>query len=131
MSDIPIEEFLGEAEDIIDSLNRDLLVINEAVAKKKKFDPSLINNIFRAAHSLKGISGLFGFTELTGLAHTLENLLDRLRLGKVDLTMDLLDLLFESVDMLRAAHGLAPDDIYRRVLARWRNLSAERVEADV
>jgi two-component system chemotaxis sensor kinase CheA len=102
MSDIPIEEFLGEAEDIIDSLNRDLLVINEAVAKKKKFDPSLINNIFRAAHSLKGISGLFGFTELTGLAHTLENLLDRLRLGKVDLTMDLLDLLFESVDMLRA-----------------------------
>src|SRR3972149_655538 len=111
--DIPIEEFLGEAEDIIDSLNRDLLVINEAVAKKKKFDPSLINNIFRAAHSLKGISGLFGFTELTGLSHTLENLLDRLRLGKVDLDEGLLDLLLESVDMLRAvvagkAPGTAP-----------------------
>jgi 1-deoxy-D-xylulose-5-phosphate synthase len=36
-----------------------------------------------------------------------------------------------SVDRLRAANGLAPDDIYRRVLDRWRNLSAERVEADV
>jgi len=36
-----------------------------------------------------------------------------------------------SVDILRAAYGLAPDDIYRRVLARWRNLSTERVEADV
>ncbi|HUT55402.1 MAG TPA: chemotaxis protein CheA [bacterium] len=102
VGDIPIDEFLGEAEDIVDSLNRDLLAINEAVSKKKKFDPALINNIFRAAHSLKGISGLFGFTELTGLAHTLESLLDRLRLGKVELTDDLLDLLFESADMLRA-----------------------------
>jgi hypothetical protein len=33
--------------------------------------------------------------------------------------------------VLRAAHGLAPDDIYRRVLDRWRHLSNERVEADV
>jgi len=36
-----------------------------------------------------------------------------------------------NAEILRAAHGLAPDDIYRRVLARWRNLSTERVEADV
>ncbi|HVS53837.1 MAG TPA: 1-deoxy-D-xylulose-5-phosphate synthase [Opitutaceae bacterium] len=36
-----------------------------------------------------------------------------------------------NVEILRAAYGLAPDDIYRRVLDRWRNLSAERVEADV
>ncbi len=36
-----------------------------------------------------------------------------------------------NVDALRAAHGLAPDAIYRRVLDRWRNLSAERVEAGV
>jgi 1-deoxy-D-xylulose-5-phosphate synthase len=36
-----------------------------------------------------------------------------------------------SVQVLRAAYGLAPDDIYRRVLGRWRNLSRERVEADV
>ena len=36
-----------------------------------------------------------------------------------------------SVDVLRAAHGLSPDNIYRRVLDRWRNLSTERVEADV
>jgi len=36
-----------------------------------------------------------------------------------------------SVDLLRAAYGLAPDDLYRRVLDRWRNLSRERVEADV
>jgi 1-deoxy-D-xylulose-5-phosphate synthase len=36
-----------------------------------------------------------------------------------------------SVEVLRAAHGLAPDDMYRRVLGRWRNLSHEHVEADV
>jgi 1-deoxy-D-xylulose-5-phosphate synthase len=36
-----------------------------------------------------------------------------------------------SGEVLRAAYGLAPDDIHRRVLNRWRNLSAQRVEADV
>jgi two-component system, chemotaxis family, sensor kinase CheA len=99
--EIPINEFLGEAEDIIDSLNRDLLTIHQAVTNAKKYDPALINNIFRAAHSLKGISGLFGFSELTGLSHTLENMLDRLRMGKIAVTENVLDLLFAAADMLR------------------------------
>jgi len=36
-----------------------------------------------------------------------------------------------TVDILRAAYGLSPDDMHRRILDRWKNLSAERVEADV
>lgn len=101
-SDIPINEFLGEAEDIIDSLNSDLITIASSLTGGQKVDPSLLNNIFRAAHSLKGISGLFGFADLTNLAHTLENMLDRLRMGKIELCEEVLDLLFESMDMLRA-----------------------------
>lgn len=108
--DVPIEEFLGESEDIIDSLNKDLLSIHNAVSAARKVDPSLLNNIFRAAHSLKGISGLFGFTELTNLAHTLENTLDRLRMGKITLGEDVLDLLFESVEMLRAVVASKAED---------------------
>ncbi len=110
MSDTPIEEFLGEAEDIIDSLNGDLLSIHESYSSNRKTDPSLINNIFRAAHSLKGISGLFGFSDLTDLSHILENLLDKLRMDKVELDENLFDLLFEAVDMLRSVvYGKAED----------------------
>ena len=116
-ADVPIEEFLGEAEDIIDSLNRDLLSIHTAVSCARKVDPSLLNNIFRAAHSLKGISGLFGFTELTNLAHTLENTLDRLRMGKIVLGEDVLDLLFESVEMLRMVVASKAEDAEQPALA--------------
>ena len=101
-AEINIREFLGESEEIIDSLNRDLLALDQSVRHGKgKTDPALINNIFRAAHSLKGISGLFGFAEMTRLSHTLETLLDRLRMGKIQLGLRVLDLLFEAVEMLR------------------------------
>lgn len=111
ITDVPIDEFLGEAEDVIDSLNGDLLAIHDAVSKSDKVDPSLVNNLFRAAHSLKGISGLFGFTELTSLAHTLESMLDRLRMGKINMGEWVLDLLFESVDMLRAVVAGKAEDV--------------------
>ena len=97
----PIDEFLAEAEEIIESMNKDLLSVHGSVSGGTKVDPTLINNIFRGAHSLKGISGLFGFTDLTQLAHTLENMLDSIRLGKINHNEDVLDLLFESVEMLR------------------------------
>lgn len=101
-AEVNIQEFLGESEEIIDSLNRDLLSLDQTVRHGQgKADPALINNIFRAAHSLKGISGLFGFTEMTRLSHTLETLLDRLRMGKVALNAQVLDLLFAAVEMLR------------------------------
>jgi len=101
-AEVNIREFLGESEEIIDSLNRDLLALDQSVRHGKgKTDPALINNIFRAAHSLKGISGLFGFAEMTRLSHTLETLLDRLRMGKIQLSPRVLDLLFEAVEMLR------------------------------
>jgi len=126
MSDIPIDEFLAEAEEIVDSLNSDLLTIHESVSSGRKVDPSLLNNIFRAAHSLKGISGLFGFTDLSNLSHTLENMLDRLRLGKIELCPEVLDILFEAVEMLRAIvygkadEGTAPtlqqvDELTKRI----------------
>jgi len=134
-SDVPINEFLGEAEEIVDSLNSDLIIIHGAVTKNVKFDPSLINNIFRAAHSLKGISGLFGFTELTGLSHTMETMLDRLRLGKISLNEDVLDLLFESTDMLRIivaskAHGGASPDNKNidALIGRLENAGQEKTE---
>jgi two-component system chemotaxis sensor kinase CheA len=95
-----LREFLAEAQEIVDQLSRDLIKLDEQL-KKGKQDPSLINVIFRGAHSLKGISGMFGITQMASLAHTLENLLDGLRLGKVPQTREVLDVLFESVEVFQ------------------------------
>lgn len=95
-SDAHVREFLAEAEEIVESLNSDLM----RLAKSGKSEPSLLNSIFRAAHSLKGLSGMFGFAAMTELGHNLESLLDGLRLGKVGLTPSVLDLLFEAVSAI-------------------------------
>lgn len=95
-SDAHVREFLAEAEEIVESLNADLM----RLSKSGKAEPSLLNSIFRAAHSLKGLSGMFGFAAMTGLSHNLESLLDGLRLGKVGLTSPVVDLLFEAVSAI-------------------------------
>jgi two-component system chemotaxis sensor kinase CheA len=60
-----------------------------------------INTIFRAAHSIKGGSGTFGFTAIAGFTHVMETLLDDIRAGKKGLTQEIVDLLLKSVDCLR------------------------------
>jgi len=91
-----IREFLEEAEEIVESMNSDLM----RLAGSGKAEPALLNSIFRAAHTLKGLSGMFGFTAMTTLSHNLENLLDSLRLGKIELTPSLLDLLLEAISII-------------------------------
>lgn len=90
-------EFLGEAQEIIDALNKDLLTLDES--ESQTADPEIINNLFRSAHSLKGLAGMFGARYVSMLAHNLENLLDALRLGKLELSHELLDALFEAIDL--------------------------------
>ena len=53
------EEFLSEAQEIVEGLGRDLLAIDEGL-RNSRVDPSLINDVFRAVHTLKGLAGLFG-----------------------------------------------------------------------
>ena len=74
------EEFLAETQEIIESLSRNLLAL-DAAYKAGGVDPSLINEAFRAVHTLKGLSGLFGAELLGALSRRLEDLLDELRLS--------------------------------------------------
>ncbi len=92
------EEFLSEAQEIVEGLGRDLLGLDEGV-RSGRVDPSLVNDVFRAVHTLKGLAGLFGATRMASLSHELEELLDHLRLGRVELTATVLDLLFRSVEL--------------------------------
>ncbi|MGY0635413.1 MAG: chemotaxis protein CheA [Paraglaciecola chathamensis] len=64
-------------------------------------DPEQLNSIFRAAHSIKGGSGIFGFDALTGLTHIMENLLDRARNNTIEMTTPIVDLLLETTDLLK------------------------------
>jgi two-component system chemotaxis sensor kinase CheA len=108
------EEFLSEAQEIVETLSRDLLLLDES-QKAGRSDPDLLNDIFRAVHTLKGLAGMFGLPSLQTLAHTLENLLDDLRLGRVDLTQDTLDILFDGIEriqqILASGDQTTPHDI--------------------
>ncbi len=92
-----VEEFLAEAEELLEKLSQDLAELGEGV-ENGDVNPDLINGIFRDAHSVKGLSGMFGFNDIAELAHHLETLLDKLRLGKVSLNGILLDILFETIE---------------------------------
>jgi two-component system, chemotaxis family, sensor kinase CheA len=91
------DEFLAETQEIVEALSRDLLLLDQG-QKDGKSDPDLINEVFRGVHTLKGIAGMFGYSQLGAVAHALEDLLDDLRLGRVDLSQDVLDVLFEGVE---------------------------------
>ncbi len=90
-------EFTSEAEELLDVLSRDL---TEFESQGKDVRPEVINKIFREVHSLKGLAGMLGFAEISELSHNLEDMLDRLRMGRIEITGDLLDLLFDAIDGL-------------------------------
>ncbi len=108
----PLKEFLSEGEEIVEKLGRDLVALDGRLRRAAPgaeapadvgaggVEPELLNDIFRGAHSLKGLAGMFGFKELTAVSHNLENLLDALRLGRVTLDASILDLLFAGLDLL-------------------------------
>ncbi len=94
-----LKDFISETEEIIGSLNFDLVKLADSV-DSGDCDPDVLNGIFRGAHSIKGLAGMFGFDDLSKLSHSMENLLDGLRLGKVPFTQSLVDTLFNALDVL-------------------------------
>jgi two-component system chemotaxis sensor kinase CheA len=90
-------EFIGEAQESVEIFSRHLLEL-EAQARGGAVDPEALNAAFRAIHSLKGLAGLFNATEIGTVAHALEGALDRLRLGKLEFSRGVLDVLFEAVE---------------------------------
>lgn len=91
------EEFFSEAQEIIETLSRNLLAI-DALSKQGRSDPSLVNEAFRAVHTLKGLAGLFGASRIGTASHLLEDLLDDVRLGRKELSTAVLDALFLAVE---------------------------------
>jgi two-component system, chemotaxis family, sensor kinase CheA len=85
------ESYLVEAREILDHLSKDLLALEKAPS-----DVNVLNNIFRDMHTLKGTSSFLGFSQMTELAHTSEDLLNVLRKGECAATSDIIDVLIEA-----------------------------------
>jgi len=91
-----ISEFLAESEDILGELSANIIKLAEGISTGK-VEPATLNNIFRNAHTLKGISGMFGFTNMQMLTHRMEDMFDSLRMGKLSLNSEIVNVLFEAV----------------------------------
>ncbi|WP_415894801.1 chemotaxis protein CheA [Neptuniibacter sp. PT34_22] len=97
-----IATFLEESYEGLEVMESSLLNLDSA-------DEETINTIFRAAHSIKGGAGTFGFNEVADFTHVVETLLDELRSGKQSITPDLVNLLLESVDCIKMLLEAAQD----------------------
>src|ERR1700736_4603354 len=97
--DLEMEEilklFFEESFEGLDTMESGLLTLKDGT------DRETINTIFRAAHSIKGGAGTFGFMEISGFTHSVETLLDEMRNGTRGITPDALQVLLQSVDVIR------------------------------
>ncbi len=103
--EIDLQDFIDEAEDQIRVLNDGLLAL-----EKDENNEEIINEVFRAAHTLKGGSGLVGFSKLTELTHHLESIFDLIRDKKLALTSMHLDVMFEVLDVIMELMGEIDSD---------------------
>jgi len=90
------DAFFDESFEALDSMETALLKLNVGAP-----EPELIGTIFRVAHSIKGGSATFGFSEVASFTHTCETLLDELRANRMQVTRHVTDLLLKSVDVMR------------------------------
>jgi len=91
-----LADFLEEAQEIVENLNRCLL----ALEGEPEGSDELINDTFRYFHNLKGNSGIIGFKELNSLTHEAETLLNKVRKGEIASSQGLIDLLLSAVDLI-------------------------------
>jgi two-component system chemotaxis sensor kinase CheA len=93
-------EFVAEAEEILERMLEELSVLEDQRHGVGDVDPDLVNRIFRSAHSLKGLAGMFGLDAIGELAHHLEDILDGLRLGRISFESPAIGLLDDGVSLL-------------------------------
>lgn len=90
-----LDIFVEESKEHLQSLNTSLLEL-----EKEPNNTSVINEIFRLAHTLKGMAGTMGFTHMTTLTHDMEDVLDGLRNNRIQASSEVVDVLFRCLDAL-------------------------------
>ena len=91
-----LEDFLIEAFELIEQLDQDLVELENTPE-----DLELLNSIFRVAHTIKGSSSFLSFDVLTKLTHHMEDVLNKARKGELKLNENVMDVVLESIDMMK------------------------------
>ncbi|MFC8148620.1 chemotaxis protein CheA [Bacillus paralicheniformis] len=92
-----LDVFIEESREHLQTCNEKLLEL-----EKNPTDLQLVNDIFRAAHTLKGMSATMGYEDMAHLTHSLENVLDAIRNEEMTITSEWMDVMFEALDDLEA-----------------------------
>ena len=92
-----LEMFIDESKEHLQAINENLLAL-----ENDPNDMNIVNEIFRSAHTLKGMSATMGYEDLANSTHKMENVLDGIRNHKITVNSDILDVVFASVDDLEA-----------------------------
>lgn len=90
-----LEVFIDESKEHLQTMNDQLLEL-----EKNPTELSIVQEIFRAAHTLKGMSATMGFEDLADLTHKMENVLDAVRNEQIQVDSNMLDIVFEAVEYL-------------------------------
>lgn len=85
------QEFIQEAREYLDTMNQNFI-------KLEGGDIDAINEIFRVAHTIKGMAGFMGYKKLEDLCHKLESAMGKVRDGEIEVTSDLIDVMLKAVD---------------------------------
>lgn len=94
-SDIEIGVFLDELEEKLQIINDNLLIL-----EREPENQEVLQEIFRAAHTIKGSSGIMGYEKMASLTHEIENLFDKIRQHEITVDSEMINVLFEALDAL-------------------------------
>ncbi|HEX8245011.1 MAG TPA: Hpt domain-containing protein, partial [Longimicrobium sp.] len=125
------ELFLSESREHVSTINHLLLSLEADPGSRQ-----VVEGVFRAVHTIKGMSATMGYRSVADLSHEMENLLDRIRHGKAQATADTIDLLFAACDALERAIELAVEESGEEpnvepLLARLRAAAGDDVAFDI
>ena len=99
-----LQDFLVESFELVEKLDEDLVELENTPE-----DLELLNGIFRVAHTVKGASSFLNFDVLTHLTHHMEDVLNKARHGELLITPDVMDVVLESIDLMKALLGTIRD----------------------
>lgn len=118
-----INIFVEESKEHLQNMNDVLLEL-----EKNPNNHDLINEIFRVAHTLKGMSGTMGFTNMANLTHDMENILQAIRNNEIEIADETIDILFECFDALDSSvnhimdYGTEDNNNYKELISKLNKL---------
>ena len=100
-----LKDFLNNSEELIEVLDDQILALEQSPSETE-----IIEEIFRAAHTLKGAAGMFAYLAIERVMHRMENFFDQVRKGKLEATSDAIDVILEAMDVIKILVAAAKEN---------------------